>query len=145
MGRAGRPGKLIGLGLLAWYSVTGWPDAGWPAEGPYLADSPTLREQVLYDDEGLAAEAERILDEERAEGRDGIEGLAQLAPLFCRPERLVGARARELAETLQACRALNVPPAPSLAETDAELVEAVQIVDRISAAAQRWARENREA
>lgn len=138
MGLRGRLGKLIGLGLLAWYSVIGWPDTGWPVEGLYRADSPTLRRQVLYDDDEIQAEAERILEEERAAGRSGMGGLVEMLPLFCQPDRLISTEARRMAEDWNLCRTLNVPLAASLDEVPARMADAAQTIERETVAAQRW-------
>lgn len=145
MGIGDRLGKLIGLGLLAWYSVIGWPDTCWPAEGLYRADSPTLRDRVLYDDDEIMAEAERILDEERAAGRSGMGGLVELLPLFCQPDRLISRDARRMAEDWNLCRTLNVPLASTLAEVPARMADAAQTIERETVAAQRWLdRKNRK-
>jgi hypothetical protein len=123
----------MSLGLLAWLTAAGWPEPPWPRTGSYQATSPTLRTDLIYDDDEIAREAERILS-----GDGGLKALYETLPLFAHPARLVTGPAWEWLSLWRQSQATGLPIARTLDEAPAHDVLAFELLDRETRAAGNW-------
>jgi len=132
----------MSLGLLAWWSVLGWPSTGWDEEGSYPARSPSLKRTILFDDAEVWAEVWRMLDENAArpehDRTPAVQLIATTAKMWTRPERLLTAEAREWARQYRLCKALGLPPGPSLDAVPVRLADAFVTLDMEIAAARAY-------
>lgn len=132
----------MSLGLLAWWSVLGWPSTAWPETGGYMARSPSLRRTILFDDAEVWAEVWRMLDEDAKRPEHDrtppVELIATAAKMWTRPERLLTPEAREWGRQYRLCKALGLPPGPSLDAIPVRLADAFVTLDMEIAAARAW-------
>lgn len=91
---------------------------------------------MLYDDQEIAAEAERI--RAGALGHGGAADLYEALPLFAHPDRLLTPQAWEWWDSWRACRATGTPLARCLDEAPAHTVAAFELLDRETRAAAMW-------
>jgi hypothetical protein len=120
--------------------VAGWPDTGWPRSGSYEATSPVSGKTVLYSEESIWEEVERIVLESQGSKFSAVQSVAEMAKLFVNPDRLVTIQAQEWAIDHNLCKSLNVPPALTLDQVSARFADAVQVIERETVSAQAFVR-----
>lgn len=105
------------------------PSTSHPQEGSYRAQSPTTGKRQVFNDEEIEREVQRIFAEADAAGFPRIQSLAQQAPVFCHPDRLLTPQAREWTSRYNLWQMLKVPLAPTLDEVPARFARAVQVIE----------------